>query len=137
MTYIRLCLLSIGYFFFLEKNSNSKYDVVLFLNVLHHIISPVDVMKKFSDQTKELAIIEFATILDRHTGLSKLKKTIFKLFFNNFPLIYLGDQKYHRLWYFSKRAFENLIIDQLSLFKRVTFMPSPRKEGRTIAFCWK
>jgi len=122
---------------FLETDLNEKFDVVLFLNVLHHIISPVSILKKVSRCTNELAVVEFPTILDSHTGLFTLKKIIYKLFFNSFPLIYLGDQKYHRLWYFSKPAFENLVIDQLSLFKRVIFASSPRKKGRTIAFCWK
>ena len=122
---------------FLEIDLNKKFDVILLLNVLHHIISPVTIMKKIAEQTKELAIIEFPTVLDSHTGLSKFRKTIYNLFFSNFPLIYLGNQKYHRLWYFSIPAFENLVIDQLSLFNHVEFVSSPRKKGRTIAFCWK
>ena len=122
---------------FLVTDFHEKFDVVLMLNVLHHIISPVTIMKKISNQTNELAIIEYPTILDSHTGLSIIKKTIYKLFFNNFPFIYLGSKKYHRLWYFSELAFKNLVIDQLSLFKQIEFMPSPRKKGRTIAFCWK
>ena len=122
---------------FLETDLNKKFDVVLFLNVLHHIISPVSILKKVSRCTNELAVVEFPTILDSHTGLFTFKKIIYKLFFNSFPLIYLGDQKYHRLWYFSKPAFENLVVDQLSLFKRVEFVDSPRKSGRIIAHCWK
>ena len=122
---------------FLEKGYNEKFDVILLLNVLHHIISPVAIMKKISKQTNELAVVEFPTILDSHTGLSSIKKTIYKLFFNNIPLIYLGSEKYHRLWYFSKSAFNNLVVNQLSLFNRIEFVSSPRKKGRTIAFCWK
>ena len=122
---------------FLDTDFNEKFDVILLLNVLHHIISPVAVMKKISKQTNELAIIEFPTILDSHTGLSMRKKIIYKLFLKSLPLIYLGDQKYHRLWYFSEPAFNNLVIDQLSLFSQVEFVTSPRKKGRTIAFCWK
>lgn len=122
---------------FLETTFNEKFDIVLLLNVLHHIISPVSILKKVSKCTNELAIVEFPTILDNHTGLSTIKKIIYKLFFNRFPLIYLGNQKYHRLWYFSQPAFENLVIDQLSLFKQVDFVCSPRKKGRTIAICWK
>ena len=122
---------------FLEYEFNQKFDVVLLLNVLHHLISPVNSLKKISKYTNELAVIEFPTILDKHTGLSIIREKFFKLFFHNLPLIYLGDEKYHRLWYFSELAFKNLVIDQLSLFKQVEFMPSPRKKGRTIAFCWK
>ena len=122
---------------FLEKDINKKYDVVLFLNVLHHIISPVAVMQKIADKTQELAIIEFPTILDNHTGLSSVKKIIYKMFFNKFPLTYLGKEKYHRLWYFSEKAFTNLVIEQLSIFQNVEFFISPRKKGRVIAFCWK
>jgi len=122
---------------FLGTDFNDKFDVVLLLNVLHHIISPVTIMKKISNQTNELAIIEFPTILDSHTGLSSIKKIIYKLFFKSIPLIYLGNRKYHRLWYFSKPAFNNLVVDQLSLFRRIKFVDSPRKSGRIMAHCWK
>jgi len=122
---------------FLETDFNDKFDIVLLLNVLHHLISPVSSLKKVSKSANELAIIEFPTLLDNHTGSSIIKKTIYKLVFKSFPLIYLGNHKYHRLWYFSKPAFNNLVIDQLSLFKRVEFVDSPRKSGRVIAYCWK
>jgi len=122
---------------FLETNFNEIFDVVLLLNVLHHILSPVSILKKVSKCANELVIVEFPTILDSHTGLSIIKKVMYNLFFNSFPLIYLGNQKYHRLWYFSKLAFKNLVINQLSLFKHIEFVGSPRKKGRTIAFCWK
>lgn len=121
----------------LETDFHDKFDVILLLNVIHHIISPVTIMKKIAEKTNELVIIEFPTIFDSHTGLSMIKKIGYKLFFKNLPIIYLGDKKYHRLWYFSEPAFKNLVIDQLSLFNQIEFVSSPRKEGRTIAFCWK
>ena len=65
---------------FLDTDFNKKFDVVLMLNVLHHIISPVSILKKVSKCTNELAVVEFSTILDSHTGLSMIKKIVYKLF---------------------------------------------------------
>ena len=114
-----------------------KFDITLFLNVIHHTISPASVMEKISKHTRELAIVEFPSVMDSQTLLSKLEKIIYNYFLSDASLIYLGNEKYHRTWYFSKKAFENLVIKQLSLFKRVEFVPSPRKYGRFIAYCWK
>lgn len=122
---------------FSNVGSMQKFDIILLLNVLHHVNSPTAVMQKISEHTKELAIVEFPSVLDSQTGLSKFKKILYRYFFNKDSLIYLGEEKYHRTWYFSKKAFENLVINQLSLFKNVEFIPSPRKYGRYIAYCWK
>ena len=122
---------------YLELNNLQNFDITLLLNVIHHIESPVSILNKISNQTKELAIIEFPSILDDQTKLSSFKKMDYNFFLKKTPLIYLGNKKYHRIWYFSKEAFKNLVIHQLTIFKRVEFLPSPRKSGRYIAFCWK
>ena len=122
---------------FLKTKLNQSFDTVLFLNVIHHISSPVEILKKISKFTNELLVVEFPTILDKHTGLNKIKNVLYRLFFSKYPLAYIGNSQYHRVWYFSKPAFKNLIINQLSLFKKIEFIDSPRKKGRVIAFCWK
>jgi 2-polyprenyl-3-methyl-5-hydroxy-6-metoxy-1,4-benzoquinol methylase len=122
---------------FLKTRLDQKFDIVLFLNVIHHVISPVEILKKISKCTNELMIVEFPTILDKHTGLNGVQNIIYRLLFSKYPLAYIGSEQYHRAWYFSRSAFKNLLISQLSLFRRIEFVDSPRKKGRVIAFCWK
>jgi len=116
---------------------SETYDIVLFLNVMHHIISPVTAMRKLSEIAKELVIVEFPTIFDSHTKLSIIKKFIMKSFFSNDPFMFIGKKKYHRTWYFSKNAFINLFVKQMNIFMKIDFKKSPRKKGRLIAYCWK
>lgn len=122
---------------FLDFNSSEKYDIVLFLNVLHHIVSPTLALKEISEIAKELAIVEFSTIFDRHTGFSKIQKFFLNFLFKKTPFAFVGSRRYHRIWYFSKASFINLVVNQLELFRKVEFIKSPRKKGRLIAFCWK
>lgn len=42
---------------FLDNNTK-KYDVVIFMGILYHILNPFDVMKKLSDITKECIVLE-------------------------------------------------------------------------------
>ena len=113
-----------------------RYDVVLFLNVLHHLISPVEAMKNLAQVANELLIVEFPTLLDIQTSMNLISRTIYKIFLSKSPLVYIDSRQYHRVWYFSKKAFVNLFVEQMKLFKKVEFQPSPRKKGRLIAYCW-
>jgi len=122
---------------FMSIPDSQKYDVVLFLNVMHHMLSPVLVMKKLNSIAREIVIVEFPTLFDRHTGFSMVKKVLLKTLFDREPIMYMGDKRYHRTWYFSKDAFLNLFKKQLNLFKKIDFENSPRKKGRLIAYCWK
>ena len=122
---------------FMNWQNNQMYDITLFLNVLHHVESPVEVFKKIARITRELVIVEFPTILDSHTKLTWKQRVLYHLFFKKEPLIHLGAQQYHRLWYFSKHALTNLVITHLELFSRIEFEESPRKKGRVMAYCYK
>ena len=112
------------------------YDIVLFLNVLHHIIDPVQAMKRLAGITSEILIVEFCTLIDRQTNMNLLLRTLYKTSFSKLPLIYIGPRKYHRTWYFSRNAFESLFVKQMDLFKKVEFSSSQRKKGRLVAYCW-
>jgi len=122
---------------FMQCSDMKMYDIVLFLNVMHHIISPVSAMMKLSNMANEIVIVEFPTLIDNHTKLTPIKKLILNLFFQKEPLMFIGEKKYHRTWYFSKDAFVNLFKKQMRLFKKIDFDNSPRKKGRLIAYCWK
>lgn len=122
---------------FMTLDIRETYDVVLFLNVLHHILSPVEALRIIGSVARELAVIEFSTILDDHSRLSVFQKLLIKTFFPTLPLAFIGTERYHKIWYFSRQALHNLLVKQLDLFRKVEFIVSPRKTGRLIAFCWK
>ena len=122
---------------FMLLPESPRYDIVLFLNILHHILNPIQAMKKLSNLANEMVVIEFSAIFDNHTKFTLIQKGLLRLFFMKVPFSYIGNQKYHRVWYFSKDAFINLFVNQMSLFKRIEFEKSPRKRGRFIAYCWK
>lgn len=119
-----------------DIESSVQYDIVLFLNMLHHIINPVGAMKRLAQVTNELLIVEFSTLLDRQTNMSVLSRTLYKIFFSRSPLAYIGSRRYHRTWYFSKDAFNSLFIKQMDLFRKVEFTSSLGKKGRLLAYCW-
>jgi len=122
---------------FMSIPDSQRYDVVLFLNVMHHILSPVMAMKKLNSIAKKMVIVEFPTLYDTHTKLSKIQTIVLRILFANKPLLFIGDKNYHRTWYFSKNAFVNLFMKQMNLFKKIEFEISPRKKGRLIAYCWR
>jgi len=122
---------------FMDINSSEKYDVVLFLNILHHILNPIESIDHLTKITREMMIVEFSTLLDVQTNFSNIQRFLLKTFFKKTSLAYIGSKEYHRIWYFSKKSFMNLYVDQMKLFKKIEFVKSPRKKGRLIAFCWK
>ena len=63
-------------------------------------------------------------------GINKL----YRLFIIGEPFIHLGEEKYHRTWYFSKKALISLVINQLNLFSSIEFIDSLHKKGLVIAF---
>lgn len=121
---------------FYDIDDSIHYDIVLFLNMLHHVVYPVEAMKKLAKITDEMMIVEFATLLDRQININLILRGLYNIIFSNLPLVYIGYRKYHRVWYFSKHAFNNLFVEQMNLFRRVEFGNSPRKRGRLIAYCW-
>lgn len=121
---------------FLEMDTSEKFDVVLFLNVLHHMISPVQALQKIGEIAQGIVVIEFSTIFDHHTGFSKIQRICLQSLFKKVPFTFVSDILYHRTWYFTKDSFLNLFVKQLKLFRKTEFIDSPRKKGRLIAFCW-
>ncbi|MDD4869640.1 MAG: class I SAM-dependent methyltransferase [Kiritimatiellae bacterium] len=119
-----------------EIGTQERYDIVLFLNVLHHVLSPVEAMKKVAAITNELAVVEFPTVLAEHLPYGWFSRLILRAFCSRLPLAYIGSRAYHRAWYFSEAAFINLFVTHLELFKKVEWGSSASKGGRRIAYCW-
>jgi len=120
-----------------ENNFNEKFDYVLALNVLHHILYPMIAIKKLSSITKEIMIIEFPTFSD--PKFRKSTKIFFPLLYNYMPVIgvsSLKDKELDQTFIFSPKALSRILLDHERLFESVEFVRSPIK-GRMIAFCRK
>lgn len=115
---------------------SEKFDVVLLLNVLHHLVDPVGSMRKLAGASREMLIAEFPPVdspfIYRHTQ-SRLRATILERFFRSLPLVGIGNEPYST-FYFSSKAFENLFVSHLKLFSSVTFQRSFRS-SRIVAVC--
>jgi SAM-dependent methyltransferase len=130
-----------------------KFDIVLFLNVLHHISEPIAIMKKLASLCRGTIIVEFCTptnikylsqLDSAEPGIqslwSKLSGRILSMMLkfpcSKIPLMAVGNKEYHHTFYFTEAAFRNLFCIHHKLFKKIEFKPSLRKKHRVLAFCY-
>jgi 2-polyprenyl-3-methyl-5-hydroxy-6-metoxy-1,4-benzoquinol methylase len=111
-----------------------QYDVVLLLNVIHHVVDPFGAMRQVAALARERVVVEFPTLSDRRflkdAGLSRLLRGRY----NRMPCVGVGPKRYMG-YYFSPRAFELAFVTQMELFRKVEFVKSPTFRDRVIAFC--
>lgn len=135
------------------------FDLVLFLNVLHHVTDPVAVMKKLASLCRGTVVVEFRQPHDpqfvqegfhgpseltgvRPQGMRRLARRarrgiqapLMELLTSRLPVIGVGAVEYHRSYFFTKAAFRNTFVIHNRLFKSVEFRPSVRR-GQVLAFC--
>jgi SAM-dependent methyltransferase len=138
---------------------NEKFDVVLFLNVLHHVRDPLEVMRRLAGLCRGTLIIEFRQPHDPQfvqeclhgpIGPSTSKPSllrrlargatiaieapIMELVTSRLPIIGVGSVEYHRSYFFSRAGFRNTFVVHNRLFKSVEFRPSLTR-GQAMAFC--
>jgi 2-polyprenyl-3-methyl-5-hydroxy-6-metoxy-1,4-benzoquinol methylase len=111
------------------------FDVVLLLNVIHHLKEPIKALRMASGLCNEKLIIEFPTLLD-----NKFKSTLphDEPIDSSLPLIGVSllssqDQTY----LFSKEAIKRILLDHDQLFSKIEFEQSPMSLERCIAICYK
>jgi SAM-dependent methyltransferase len=142
-----------------EVELGEKFDVVIFLNVIHHVADPVSVVKKLASLCRGTLIIEFRQphdsqfvrecfhreklppagprpLLRRITDRARIaaETTLLELAAKRMPIIGVGSVEYHRSFFFSQSAFKNTFQVHNRLFKRVEFRPSLTR-GQVLAFC--
>lgn len=131
------------------------FDVVLFLNVLHHVDDPVATMRNLAARCKETLIVQFPPPdeprflfrlmangepptssllgrLSRNVRRSLLTRAI-RFAGRRVPLIGIGTTPYFT-FYFSPEAFEELFVKHEGLFSEVTFQRSAHGD-RIMALC--
>ena len=135
-----------------------RFDYVIFLNILHHVIDPVAVMRRLVSLCRGTLIVEFRQPVDREflfecfhkpgqveRGGSLVGRTIrrarmgiegvmMRAIMGTIPMIGVASVEYHRSYFFSPRAFSNTFQIHNKLFREVEFRPSLAK-GQILAFC--
>lgn len=128
-----------------------RFDVVLALNLLHHVLDPVGFVSRLSDLCSGTLVIEFRLPEDPgyieyllseglrpglwHRGLGRVRARLLQLAAAGLPLMAIGNRSYHRVFYLSPEAFQNLFVVHLETFRHVEFVRSPGRGRRVIAFC--
>jgi 2-polyprenyl-3-methyl-5-hydroxy-6-metoxy-1,4-benzoquinol methylase len=128
-----------------------SFDVVLVLNVLHHLLDPIAVMRQLAAVCRETMIVEFCLpddpeyliyVVGRSAArtrlnwvLAGLRSRLLRRAIGDLPLMAVGNRSYDRTFYFSPAAFENLFVLHQELFESVSFEPSVTGQRRVVATC--
>jgi len=140
----------------LEKPINKQFDIVLLLNVIHHLEYPIYFLKLLSEICTEKLVIEFPTTNDeiynrKYDNSFKVKINRFlnrnfgfKWEFKNdndissLPLIGVSLMKEKgQTFVFNESALERILIQNSKLFKRVEFFDSNFSKERKIGVFYK
>ena len=131
--------------------ADETFDVVTLLNVLHHVTDPVEVVRRLVAVCRETLVVEFCLpddpeylvqLRDKNPRPSRAARTratarslALRAVAGRLPLMAVGDWPYHRTFYFSPAAFDNLFRVHLGFFESVRFAPGTPGKRRTLAFC--
>lgn len=116
--------------------ARQSFDVVLLLNVLHHLEEPVRALRTLARAAQQVLVVEFPTPADPKfrrqllPGVGRLLSAM--------PVIGVSSlARNDQTFLFTRTAFERVVMDHGALFRRVRFLESPKKPGRLIAICEK
>lgn len=123
---------------------DETFDVVLLLNVIHHLKEPVRGLRMAARYCREKLIIEFPTLADPKFRASMPAKQLAPAeqmpdwMDPQLPLIGVSlltgqDQTF----LFSPTAIFRILMEHERLFSRIEFMPSPMAAERCVAICYK
>lgn len=129
-----------------------KFDVVLLLNVLHHVLDPIETVLTVASYCQKDLIIEFCSATDpaymyycrygptaKPTKLRRqivnLHSRLLTIIAGKLPIMAVGNREYHRSFYLSNCAFYNIFVIHHKIFRRVEFLQSHLSRHRTLAFC--
>lgn len=134
-----------------ELAADELFDIVLFLNVLHHVTDPVEAVRRLLRVCKETMVIEFCRpddpeYLERlkdpgaprtraRRWRARAKSVLLRPALSTIPAMAVGNWAYHRTFYFSPAAFDNLFRLHLGFFEEVSFARSASGKRRVVAHC--
>jgi 2-polyprenyl-3-methyl-5-hydroxy-6-metoxy-1,4-benzoquinol methylase len=140
---------------------DSKFDIIFFLSVLHHVPDPIAVMRRLASLCADTVIVEFCLHtheLKRHKQIALEKgeswianfrhrakiyyqKQLLTRLDKEVGLILTGDllnganKKYHYTYFYNQQAFRAVFEVQTRIFSSIEFVPSTQKPNRMLAFC--
>jgi SAM-dependent methyltransferase len=135
-----------------ELEPDETFDVVLFLAVLHHVLEPVEAMRRLVAVCRKTLVVEFCLPDDpayivhlydpRIEAASRpawwrarIRSYLMRPFMGRLPLMAMGNMPYHRTYYFTPQAFENLFRVHLGFFDEIRFAPTVTGQRRIVAHC--
>ena len=134
-----------------DLSTNEVFDIVLVLNVLHHVKNPIQTVLHLSQICRETMIFELSRAEDsayidycyskfaRHLlpkrGLARLHSVLLRLVVGKLPLVAVGNVEYHRTFFFNPAAFYNLFVVHHQVFSDIQFERSCINRDRYIAIC--
>lgn len=116
------------------ESMDQSFDIVLLLNVLHHLKYPLYSLKVLSELCKEKMILEYPVISD-----TKFQATLdTPLHDDNLPFIGVSSiKKNDQTFLFNDEALRRILTDHNQFFKDIEIMESPYQKNRHIAICYK
>jgi len=132
-----------------QLDGSEQFDLVLFLNVLHHVLDPIEAVSRLARLCNDTLLVEFCLPWD-YSYLKFVKGesgrvhgrawaiarcALMQLACKGLPIMAVGDREYHRTFYFSPEAFRNTFVIHHKLFDSISFAPSPSSAFRRVAIC--
>ena len=118
-----------------EQPLNETFDIVLLLNVIHHLKEPIKALRMLASICTGKLIIEFPTLSDKVFN-STLSRPV--TFDSSLPLIGVSLQTDHdQTFLFSQQAIERILMEHDKLFSKIVFLQSPMNKERCVAICYK
>ena len=134
-----------------ETTIEGTFDVVLLLNVLHHFLNPITAIERAASYSRDVLIVEFCNALDPaymtycYSSAGKrsfatdawatIQSLLVSIASHKLPLMAVGNKEYHRIFYFSERAFYNIFVVHLKLFDEIEFERSAFSRNRVVGRC--
>lgn len=117
-----------------SEKLDEKFDVVLLLNVIHHLPFPLYALNEIAKLCNEKLILEYPNTDDK-----KFQSTI-SGHNSQVSQPFIGVSKLSEVdqtFVFNDSAIERILVHNLKVFKRVEFKPSPFELNRSMAYCYK
>lgn len=131
-----------------RQKIDETFDLVVCLNVLHHLPDPIRTLNELVDITRERLVLEVAGVRGKDAKKMFQKNSpatwtlhplpLLQPILDRLPLIVLGstDRIFEANFFFSRTAIERLLVHQKNVFWKVTTVASPFK-GRFICIADK